>query len=137
MNIRIRRNQGMAIFAVILMFAAVLIIVGAIVYILVKALRTLDRKINPPPNSETNRVDSVASVVVYMPAFQFGAIPTPPNSTAANPLGSCRLFIQRSTNMVDWVDIAEWTNSYDFDFIQDDPDMPPDKAFYRSRLEYP
>jgi len=142
---RASSNRGLGLIALLLFIAAILVIGGVIVYVLIKICRRCFP--NPPPNNGDGSslvVDfynpattNVTDGAIGLPAFQFPELPAPPNATAANPLGDAVVYLERSTNLVNWETILGPTNiSYQM-CMCDDTNPPADRAFYRMLIQYP
>lgn len=137
------KTSGLGLIALLIVIAAILIIGGAIVYILVKICQ---RCLPPPPDNgggnriETNFYDPATTNpppnALVLPTFQFPELPAPRNATAENPLGDAIVFLERTTNLVDWQVILSTNLSYQFCWC-DDTNPPSSQAFYRLGVHYP
>jgi len=137
-----RRQSGVSLVSAIIVMACIIIIGG----IAVKVLLKLCDKLNPPappPGQGTNAVAQVEGFagitspgVWEAPTLKFAPLPAPAGQTAENPFGNAHLEVERSTNLVDWVTIAIFTNVPDVDLLSLETNRAP-QAFFRGKFVYP
>lgn len=138
MNIRIKRNRGLAMIGLLILVGAILIIAGTIVYMLWRLCQRLLPPTPPPAGTnQVNYVEFTQSQPIVMPNFVFAPIESLPNATAERPLGDALLEVDRSTNMVDWTPLIRTNADHGFNMFVDDTNPPAPAAFYRMKVIVP
>lgn len=128
MKFKPRRNSALALIGLLIFLAAVIIIAGAIIYLLIK----LCRKVFPPPGSNA---DPVVEVIETFPPIVLNLPSNPGLSQGfvqAVDATQWKAEVQRSTNLVDWQPILVTNGDFQFGF-DCDTNPPADRAFYRLR----
>lgn len=141
MKITSSRSNGLGMIALLILVAAILIIAGTIVYLLIQLCRRAFRHHDEgtglweqvTPANAANYADGF----IQLPQLSFPELAAPQGKTEERPFGEGWMEIERSTNMVNWETILVITNpAYTF-LLEDDTNPPPDKAFYRGKFVYP
>ena len=141
MNITKSRRNGLGMIALLILIAAILVIAGTIVYMLIQLCRRAFQKHDEgtglweqvTPENVANYADGF----IQLPQLSFPELAAPEGKTEERPFGASWMEIERSTNLVDWETILVITNpAYTF-LLEDDTNPPPDKAFYRGKFVYP
>lgn len=138
------RQSGLGLIALLLFIAAILIIGGIIVYVLVKICKRVFPP-PPPPNGIVQVVESgefptsdeVAQggspiPVINLPNFQFDPVP---ELRQGATISDVQMEIQRSTNLLHWEPLFRTNLNYQFQMCDDTNEG--DMAFYRMMLILP
>lgn len=134
MQIKIRRNHGLAFLAALIIFILIVAVVGLAVAILAKVAH---RAVEGGPNQNTPTTDTFCSTnqLEEIPGITLADVQAL-MATSANTNAEFEFRVLRSTNLVDWEEIIH-TNTTNHQLIWSDPNPPYPNGFYKPQIFIP
>lgn len=131
------RTRGLAFIPALILFVIVVAIVGYMMAVLIKvAKKVVDGQ--PPYNGPSTNTPTTDTFV----QIPMADLPVTPEqlqwlmATSANTNSEFEFYVQRSTNLTDWVQIVH-TNTVNHQFLWQDPNPPYPNGFYKTQIVIP